>query len=323
MALILTMDDIALTYNEWQNKMTLRKTEKENKVHSLGEEAYTPLTPSEMRIYRETTEEVFSPRELNTTQTNPNKEKEIPSPSGVPNSIITAAPPQPPPPQSTFIPQVPNQFPYIQPFPQQSLSYPYQFYSPPITSYPLSLQPGHHQFFPRGQSEEEGTYRRPQQIRVDGRLRSEVGTSPKNIGRMEHTSINRSVRHLRKSQTPHILLSGKRRSACSVDRCMDEAMERMAISIYPHHSSADTKVSSANPTRGHCSDNVGTNMWPSQPWWDLLKRMTRVAQTIGLGEHVLIKGPEMKRRQTKLPPGWMELALVTPSGYMDPEKREL
>jgi hypothetical protein len=38
--------------------------------------------------------------------------------------------------------------------------------------------------------------------------------------------------------------------------------------------------------------------------------MTRVAQTIGLGKHVLIKGPEMKRRQTKLPPGWMELALV-------------
>jgi ribonuclease HI len=63
-------------------------------------------------------------------------------------------------------------------------------------------------------------------------------------------------------------------------------------------------------------------MWPSQPWWDLLKRMTRVAQPLGLGEDILVEGAEMKRRQTKLPPGWMELALVVPSGYMEPKRGE-
>jgi ribonuclease HI len=52
-------------------------------------------------------------------------------------------------------------------------------------------------------------------------------------------------------------------------------------------------------------------MWPSQPWWDILKRMTIVAEPLGLGKDILLPGSEMKKRKTKLPPGWIELALVT------------
>jgi ribonuclease HI len=52
-------------------------------------------------------------------------------------------------------------------------------------------------------------------------------------------------------------------------------------------------------------------MWPSQPWWDRLKRMTQKFQVLGRGEEALNPGPWMKKRGTKLPPGWIEVALVT------------
>jgi ribonuclease HI len=55
-------------------------------------------------------------------------------------------------------------------------------------------------------------------------------------------------------------------------------------------------------------------MWASQPWWDKLKRMTRTFRVLGRGEDILLPGREMKRRETKLPPGWLELAIVGPIG---------
>jgi ribonuclease HI len=55
-------------------------------------------------------------------------------------------------------------------------------------------------------------------------------------------------------------------------------------------------------------------MWASQSWWDKLKRMTRTFKVLGRGEDILIPGKEMKRRETKLPPGWFELAIVGPIG---------
>jgi hypothetical protein len=55
-------------------------------------------------------------------------------------------------------------------------------------------------------------------------------------------------------------------------------------------------------------------MWPSQPWWDKLKRMTKTYRILGRGETILTPGLEMKKRGTKLPPGWMELAIIGPIG---------
>jgi ribonuclease HI len=55
-------------------------------------------------------------------------------------------------------------------------------------------------------------------------------------------------------------------------------------------------------------------MWPSQPWWDKLKRMTKAFRILGRGEEILSPGGEMKKRGTKLPPGWMELAIIGPVG---------
>jgi ribonuclease HI len=51
-------------------------------------------------------------------------------------------------------------------------------------------------------------------------------------------------------------------------------------------------------------------MWPSQPWWDSLKRMTVCYAVLGKAEDLLIPGQWMKRRGTKLPPGLLELSLV-------------
>jgi hypothetical protein len=55
-------------------------------------------------------------------------------------------------------------------------------------------------------------------------------------------------------------------------------------------------------------------MWPSQIWWNTLKKMTICQQPLGLGPDVLIPGAEMKRRGTKLPPGWITLVLTAPIG---------
>jgi hypothetical protein len=52
-------------------------------------------------------------------------------------------------------------------------------------------------------------------------------------------------------------------------------------------------------------------MWPSQPWWDGLKRMTIKYRVLGKGEDLLIQEREMKSRETKLPPGWIELAHIS------------
>lgn len=61
---------------------------------------------------------------------------------------------------------------------------------------------------------------------------------------------------------------------------------------------------------------IVTPMWPSQPWWDKLKRMTRAYRVLGRGEEILIPGIEMRRRETKLPPGWIELAIIGPVGSL-------
>jgi hypothetical protein len=55
-------------------------------------------------------------------------------------------------------------------------------------------------------------------------------------------------------------------------------------------------------------------MWASQPWWDMLKRMTKQFVTLGKAEDLLIPGEWMKKRETKLPPGWLELSLVESPG---------
>jgi ribonuclease HI len=55
-------------------------------------------------------------------------------------------------------------------------------------------------------------------------------------------------------------------------------------------------------------------MWPSQPWWDGLKRMTRAYRVLGRGEDVLSPGKGMRKRETKLPPGWMEIAIISHIG---------
>jgi hypothetical protein len=62
-----------------------------------------------------------------------------------------------------------------------------------------------------------------------------------------------------------------------------------------------------------------TPMWPSQIWWNTLKRMTVCQQTLGLGPDVLIPRREMKRRGTKLPPGWIALSLIAPIGLRENE----
>jgi hypothetical protein len=64
-------------------------------------------------------------------------------------------------------------------------------------------------------------------------------------------------------------------------------------------------------------------MWPSQMWWNTLKKMTICQQTLGLGPEVLIPGPEMRKKGTKLPPGWISLNLVVPIGSREIEESEL
>jgi hypothetical protein len=52
---------------------------------------------------------------------------------------------------------------------------------------------------------------------------------------------------------------------------------------------------------------VVTPSWPSQPWWPQLVRMEKKHIVLGRSEEVLIPGPAMRRRETKLPPGTMTM----------------
>jgi ribonuclease HI len=61
-----------------------------------------------------------------------------------------------------------------------------------------------------------------------------------------------------------------------------------------------------------------TPMWPSQPWWDKLKKMTTRFQLLGKGEEVLLPGEWMRKRKTKLPPGWIEVALISSTKSKEP-----
>jgi ribonuclease HI len=64
-------------------------------------------------------------------------------------------------------------------------------------------------------------------------------------------------------------------------------------------------------------------MWPSQIWWDKLKRMTRTYRVLGRGESILLPGAEMRKRGTKLPPGWFELTIVGPIGFEENDSDQL
>jgi hypothetical protein len=169
MALTLVMDDIALAYLEWQNVMTQRKTDKENKVHLSGEDAFSPLTVSELRKFKEVTSEIISP--LFPSQLTPSLtqdqvkkqavlpgEKETNTNAGGGTLSISTPLPQVPPPSNTF-PAIPIQPAFAQSI-QQPFSYPYPFYPSPLGNSltPLTTYPS--EFFRYRQSEGEGTHRR-------------------------------------------------------------------------------------------------------------------------------------------------------------------
>jgi hypothetical protein len=56
-------------------------------------------------------------------------------------------------------------------------------------------------------------------------------------------------------------------------------------------------------------------MWPSQPWWDTLKRLTVRFKVVGAAQDLLTEGKWMKQRGTKLPPGLLELSLLECHGF--------
>jgi hypothetical protein len=55
---------------------------------------------------------------------------------------------------------------------------------------------------------------------------------------------------------------------------------------------------------------IVTPLWPSQPWWPQLMKLAKHSVTLGKAEELLLPGPMMRKRETKLPPGELMMSRI-------------
>jgi hypothetical protein len=167
LALALAVDTSTLLMSEWENTLTLRKTDNENRVHQFGEDVLGPLSRSELKQLKDDflTHHMTSP--LQPAQSTPVtnlSSAEMKEPSTGKKSEITQVtfapmyketpPPPPPPPMvypQTAKPIITNNYPVIPTIQQQPIVIPYMY---PVPGNNNRLLENNQQFFRWGQAED-------------------------------------------------------------------------------------------------------------------------------------------------------------------------